>query len=239
MCAAFLCLELSLLYPHIGLALYGQNACCVCVCVRACVCVWERERVCIRIWMIYSFRPLRSVSERERECVCVCVCVWERVCVWVSERESVCVCERERESVYVCVRVRERERECVGTLRIVSLDRILHFTNTLIIIMIIIINWLQWWAGGRHWGPCPVPSFPSEISSVRTISWNLLVRSSLLGDSAANGESLAVRHPRVIFFFLNEPISNALALDVLHVWVGKWGLTGAWTCVCCVVLCII
>ena len=42
--------------------------------------------------------------------------------------------------VYVCVRARERERECVGTLRIVSLDKILHFTNTLIIIMIIIIN---------------------------------------------------------------------------------------------------
>ena len=30
--------------------------------------------------MIYSFRPLRSVSLRERERESVCVCVCERVC---------------------------------------------------------------------------------------------------------------------------------------------------------------
>ena len=33
----------------------------------------------------------------------------------------------------MCVSERERERECVGALTIVSLDKILHFTNTLII----------------------------------------------------------------------------------------------------------
>ena len=52
-------------------------------------------------------------------CVCVCACVGERV--WVS----VCVC------VCVCV--------CAGTLRIVSMDKILHFKNTFIIIIYYIV----------------------------------------------------------------------------------------------------
>ena len=53
---------------------------------------------------------------RARVCQCVCVCVCHCVCV--------CVCAGAR----ACV--------CVCDLRIVSMDTIMRFTNTLIIIVI-------------------------------------------------------------------------------------------------------
>ena len=54
-------------------------------------------------------------------CVCVCVCVRVRVCVHVCMRVCVCLC--------VC----ERVRACARALNIVFMDKILRFTNTLII----------------------------------------------------------------------------------------------------------
>ena len=56
-------------------------------------------------------------------CVCVCVCVNMHACVCVFVH--VCVC------VYACV--------CGRMLRIVSTGKILRFTNTLIIIMLLIM----------------------------------------------------------------------------------------------------
>ena len=81
---------------------------CVCVCVRACVCVC----VCVRV------------------CVCVCVCVCVRACVRAGVRACVRARARARARVCVCVCV------CVCVLRIVSMDKILSFTDTLIIAII-------------------------------------------------------------------------------------------------------
>ena len=58
-----------------------------------------------------------------RACVCVHVCVCTCVCVCVRA----CV----RACVHACVRA------CVHVFRIVSMDKILHFVNTFIIIIII------------------------------------------------------------------------------------------------------
>ena len=66
-------------------------------------------------------------------CVCVRVCV--RACVLACVRA--CVRARARARVCVCVCVRACVRgfsACVRALRIVSKDKILRFTNALIII---------------------------------------------------------------------------------------------------------
>ena len=55
----------------------------------------------------------------------VCVCVCEHACMCVCVCAHVCVC------VYACV--------CGCMLRIVSTGKILRFTNTLIIIMLLIM----------------------------------------------------------------------------------------------------
>ena len=57
-------------------------------------------------------------------CVCVCVCV--RACVRSCVRAWVCADMRACVRVCVCV--------CARALRIVSMDKILRFTNTVIII---------------------------------------------------------------------------------------------------------
>ena len=62
-----------------------------------------------------------------RACVRVCVCVCECVRVWVCA--CVCVCACVRACVRACV--------CVSA-RVVSTDKILRFTNALIIVIIII-----------------------------------------------------------------------------------------------------
>ena len=66
-------------------------------------------------------------------CVCACVCLCACVCVCVCMGVCACVCAC---VVYVsaCVCV------CVYMLRTVSMDKILYFTNTLIIIKLICIN---------------------------------------------------------------------------------------------------
>ena len=80
------------------------------VCV--CVCVRACVRACVRVRAcVYVF-----------VCMCVCVCVCE--CV----RLHMCVC------VCVCVSTRARP------LRIVSMEKFLRFTNTLIIIIIKILK---------------------------------------------------------------------------------------------------
>ena len=92
----------------------------MCACVRACVCVC----VCVCV--------------RARACVCVCVCVCARVCVCVRACvracACVCVCVRACVRACVCACVRARAHVCVYALRNVSMDKILRFTSTLIII---------------------------------------------------------------------------------------------------------
>ena len=79
---------------------------CVQVCVRACACM----HLCV--------------------CVCVCVCVRAQVCVCVCVRALTGVCVCVCACAVVCVRAH------MSTLRTVSMDKILCFTNyTLIIIM--------------------------------------------------------------------------------------------------------
>ena len=90
-----------------GVCVCGRGAgACIYVCVHACVCVHLCMCVCARMQV----------------CVCVCVRVFVCVCACVCMHRCVCVC--------VCART----HTC--TLRIVSMDKILCFTNyTLIIIM--------------------------------------------------------------------------------------------------------
>ena len=60
-------------------------------------------------------------------CVCVCVCVYTCVCVCVCIRVCVCVC------VCVCVYVCVCVCVCIYALRLVSLEKIMRWINTLII----------------------------------------------------------------------------------------------------------
>ena len=86
---------------------------CVCVCMRACV----RVPMCVCVCVFYV-------------CVCVCTCV--RACVRACVCACVCmrVCVRACGCVRACVCVRVRAR----ALRILTMDKILRFTNTVIII---------------------------------------------------------------------------------------------------------
>ena len=59
-------------------------------------------------------------------CVCMCVCVRMRACA--------CVCVCVRACMRACVRACVRTHVCVYVLSIVSMDKILYFTNTLIVI---------------------------------------------------------------------------------------------------------
>ena len=72
-----------------------------------CVCVHACARACVRAY------------------VCACVCVCARACVRACVRARVHAC------VHACVCVYGRAR----ALRAVSMDKILRFTNTLIIIV--------------------------------------------------------------------------------------------------------
>ena len=68
---------------------YLHESCvCVSVCVREreSVCACERERVCVRVWVMF-WSNCHMISRWV-------VCVWERgrMCVCVWERESVCKC---------------------------------------------------------------------------------------------------------------------------------------------------
>ena len=99
---------------------------CVCVCV-LCVCVC----VCARAWCVCVCVCVRA------RVVCVCVCARARsVCVYVCARMCVCVCV----CVYVvcvcgvCARARACIRVYVLSFRIISMNKILRFRNTFIII---------------------------------------------------------------------------------------------------------
>ena len=69
-------------------------------------------------------------------CVCVCACVRVCVCVRACVRASVRACVRACVCVcVVCVCACARTRASVYELRLVPMDKILRFTNTLIIII--------------------------------------------------------------------------------------------------------
>ena len=92
-------------------AVSGEGVVSVCQCVSVSSAMWNQVqvevcRVCVEGWWMGG-----------GGCLCACVCV----CVRVGVGVPVCVC--------VCVRARARAR----TLRVVSMDTILHFTNTLMI----------------------------------------------------------------------------------------------------------
>ena len=61
-----------------------------------------------------------------RGCLCVCVCARVCVCVCVCVHAHVCMCS------CMCV--------CLYALRIASKDKILHFINTLVIIIMWLCN---------------------------------------------------------------------------------------------------
>ena len=84
---------------------------CVYVCVHACVHACVRTCACV--------------------CVRVCVCACVRVCM----RARACVRARARVCLSVCVCA----CPCVYALKIVSTDKILHFRNTVIIIIIVFV----------------------------------------------------------------------------------------------------
>ena len=103
------------------IALYSQNArVCGCLCVCVCVCVCVQVPVCVCVCVCVCVRACGCL------CVCVCVCACVCLCVCVCVHAHVCMCS------CMCV--------CLYALRIASKDKILHFINTLVIIIMWLCN---------------------------------------------------------------------------------------------------
>ena len=135
-------------------------------------------------------------SQYVRFCGCLSLCLCVRTCVRARARVRVCVCVRARARACVCVCVFVCACACARAraLRIVSTDKILRFTNTLIIYYTIpsalpstLFQAQPYGQAGTRWSclPMTLMDSPGSVSRSHRITTGSRLPSSPSGSMSA------------------------------------------------------